>query len=118
MDKAIAIFDYVRDEIPYSYYYNTKYGAVGTLHSRIGNCVDQSHLSIALYRAAGLPARYVHGVCKFSDGDEGGHVWVQVLIGDTWVVSDSINRRNSLGEVVNWNNYDYELNGYYSSLSF
>ena len=118
LDKATAIFEYVRDGISYSYYYDTYYGAVGTLHSRQGNCVDQAHLSIALYRAAGLPARYVHGTCQFSDGDFIGHVWSQVLIGDTWLVSDTINARNSLGNVVNWNNYNYELHGYYSSLPF
>lgn len=118
LDKAIAIYNYVRDEIAYSYYYDTYYGAVGTLHAKRGNCVDQSHLSIALYRAAGLPARYVHGNCLFSDGDYGGHVWSQVLVEDVWIVSDTINRRNSLGQVVNWNNYNYRLNGYYSSLSF
>lgn len=118
LDKAIAIFDYVRDAISYSYYYDTYYGAVGTLHAKRGNCVDQSHLSIALYRAAGFPARYVHGSCVFRDGDSGGHVWTQVLVGDTWIVSDSINVRNSLGEVTNWNNNNYQLKGYYSSLSF
>ena len=117
-DKASAIFAYVRDKIPYSYYYDTYYGAVGTLHAKKGNCVDQAHLSIALYRAAGLPARYVHGTCHFNDGDIVGHVWSQVLIGDTWYVSDSINARNSVGKVVNWNNYNYELHGYYSSLPF
>ena len=118
LDKAYAIFDYVRDEISYSYYYDTKYGAVRTLHAKVGNCVDQSHLSIALYRAAGLPARYVHGSCVFNSGTTYGHVWSQVLIGDTWVVSDTINSANSLGNVVNWKNNNYELHGYYYSLPF
>ncbi len=116
-DKARAIFNYVRDEISYSYYYDTYYGAVGTLHAGKGNCVDQAHLVIALYRASGLPARYVHGVCDFG-GEFTGHVWSQVLIGDTWIVGDTINSRNSLGEVVNWNNYNYRLHGYYASLTF
>lgn len=118
LDKAIAIFEYVKYQISYSYYYDTYYGALGTLHAKTGNCVDQAHLSIALYRAAGLPARYVHGRCVFSDGDVSGHVWSQVLIGDTWVVSDTINTRNSLGEVVNWNNYNYVLKGLYSAIYF
>ena len=80
--------------------------------------MDQAHLSIALYRAAGLPARYVHGTCVFSSGSTYGHVWAQVLIGDTWIVSDSTSTRNSFDNVVNWNNYNYSLNGYYSSISF
>ena len=117
-DKATAIFEYVRNKISYSYYYDTYYGAVGTLHAEEGNCVDQAHLSIALYRAIGLPARYVHGTCQFNSGNFIGHVWAQVLIGDTWFVSDSINTRNTLGNVVNWNNNNYEFHGFYSSLPF
>lgn len=118
LDKACAIFNYVRDAISYSYYYDTKYGAVRTLHAETGNCVDQTHLSIALYRAAGLPARYVHGSCVFNSGNTYGHVWSQVLIGDIWVVSDTIGSYNSLGNVVNWKNNNYVLHGYYSSLPF
>lgn len=118
LDKAIAIYNYVRDSISYSFYYDTHYGAVGTLNAKTGNCVDQSHLSIALYRAAGIPARYVHGTCSFSSGGVYGHVWSQVLIGDTWVVSDTTSTRNSFDNVVNWNNYNYSLKGYYSSISF
>ena len=117
-DKAVAIYNYVRDEISYSFYYDTRYGAVGTLNAGTGNCVDQAHLSVALYRAAGLPARYVHGTCVFSSGSTYGHVWAQVLLGDTWVVSDSTSTRNSFGVVVNWNNYNYNLNGYYADLGF
>ncbi len=117
MDKARAIYNYVRDGISYSYYYDTKKGAVATMNSGSGNCVDQSHLVIALYRASGLPARYVHGVCTFGD-ERIGHVWSQVLVGDMWIVSDPINVRNSLGRVVNWNNYDYTFKSYYASLPF
>ena len=116
-EKAAAIYNYVRDEISYSFYYDTHYGSVGTLSAGRGNCVDQAHLLIALYRAAGLPARYVHGTCTFSSGTY-GHVWAQVLIGDTWIVSDPTSYRNSFDNVVNWNNYNYALKGYYSSISF
>lgn len=115
--KARAIYNYVRDEITYSFYYDTRYGAVGTLNAKNGNCVDQSHLLIAMYRTAGLAARYVHGTCTFSSGTY-GHVWVQVLIGDTWTVSDPTSVRNSFGNVVNWNNNYYQLKGYYSSIAF
>ena len=117
VDKARAIYNYVRDQISYSFYYDTRYGALGTLHARTGNCVDQAHLVIALYRAAGLPARYGHGTCTFNSGTY-GHVWAQVLIGDTWVVSDPTSTRNSFGKVVNWNNYNYYLKGYYPSIGF
>ena len=116
--KARAIYNYVRDAVSYSFYYDTRYGAVGTLNAKTGNCVDQAHLVIAMYRTAGLAARYVHGTCVFSSGSTYGHVWSQVLIGDTWIVSDATSVRNSFGNVVNWNNYNYALHGYYSGIEF
>ena len=117
--KAKAIYNYVRDYVSYSFYYNTKYGAVGTLTAKTGNCVDQAHLLIAMYRTAGLAARYVHGTCYFtSSGSTYGHVWAQVLIGDTWIVSDPTSSRNSFGNVVNWNNNNYALKGYFASIAF
>ena len=116
--KANAIYNYVRDSISYSFYYDTKYGAVGTLNAKTGNCVDHSHLLAAMFRTAGLATRYVHGTCTFSSGSTYGHVWTQVLIGDTWTVADATSSRNSLGSVVNWNTNSYTLKGYYSSISF
>ena len=117
-EKADAIYTYVRDTLYYSFYYNTRYGAVGTLKAKTGNCVDHSHLLVAMFRNAGLAARYVHGTCTFSSGSNYGHVWTQVLIGDTWTVADATSSRNSLGKVVNWNSNSYKLNGYYASISF
>lgn len=108
-EKATAIYNWMSKNIDYSFYYNSKKGATGTLSSKSGNCVDQAHLSVALYRAAGLAARYVHGECTFSSGSVYGHVWVQVLIDDTWTVSDTTSSRNSLGVVNNWNPYTYKL---------
>ncbi len=117
-DKAVAIFNYVRDYISYSFYYDTKYGAVGPLNSGRGNCVDHSHLLVAMFRTAGLAARYVHGTCKFSSGSTYGHVWTQVLIGDTWICADATSTRNSLGEIANWNTNSFSLSGIYASLPF
>ena len=107
-DKATAIFNYVRDDISYSYYSNSVRGASGTLSAGKGNCVDQASLVIALCRAAGLAARYCHGQgCTFSSGLVTGHVWAQILIGDTWYSADATSVRNSLGHVVNWNVYSF-----------
>ena len=116
--KANAIFNYVRDTISYSFYYDTKYGAVGTLNSKKGNCVDHSHLLVAMFRTADIPARYVHGTCKFTSGSTYGHVWVQVLINGKWTIADATSSRNSLGTVKNWNTGSFTLRGIYSSISF
>ena len=118
VDKAKAIFNYVRDTLGYSYYYNSKYGASGTLKHKKGNCVDHSNLLVAMYRTAGFHARYVHGRCKFSDGDVTGHVWTQVKIGKKWVVGDATSYRNSLGKVKNWNTKHYTLHSKYASIPF
>lgn len=117
-DKAKAIFNYVRDTLSYSFYYNTKYGASGTLSAKRGNCVDHTHLLVAMFRTADLPARYVHGKCTFSSGGVYGHVWAQVLIGDTWVCADATSSRNSLGKISNWNTKSFTLNSRYVSLPF
>ena len=117
-EKAVAIYNYVRDTVSYSFYYNTKYGATGTLSHQTGNCVDHSHLLVAMFRPADLPARYVHGTCKFSSGSTYGHVWAQVLIGNTWTVADATSSRNSIGSIVNWNTKSFTLKGIYTGISF
>jgi len=115
--KAVAIFNWVRDNIGYSFYYNTKYGAVGTLKAKTGNCVDTTHLLIALERAAGIPARYVHGYCKFSSGSWYGHVWAEIYVGGKWYSADAISYRNSFGVIKNWNTATATIYGRYASLS-
>jgi hypothetical protein len=117
-DKATKLFNWVRDNIDYSFYYDTKNGALGTLNTRTANCVDTSHLLVALSRASGIPARYVHGVCKFSSGTWYGHVWTQLYVGGTWYNADAISYRNSLGAINNWDTTSYTLKGIYSELPF
>ncbi len=118
--KATAIFNYVRDTISYSFYYDTKYGAAKTLSAKTGNCVDHSHLLVAMFRTAGLASRYVHGTCKFSSGSTYGHVWTQVLIDGKWYVADATSSKNSIGKISNWNTKSFSLKGggITSSISF
>lgn len=118
VDKAKAIFNYVRDNLAYKYYYNTRHGAKNTLKYKQGNCVDHSHLLVAMFRTAGLHARYVHGTCKFSSGNTYGHVWAQVLVDKHWVCADATSYDNSLGKIVNWNVKSYSLHNKYASLPF
>ena len=116
--KGTKIFNWVRDNLGYSFYYNTRYGAVGTLNAMTGNCVDTSHLLIALARAAGIPARYVHGECTFSSGTVYGHVWAQLYINGKWYDADGISIRNSLGIINNWDKNKSTIEGTYSELPF
>ncbi|NYB52226.1 MAG: hypothetical protein HVN35_06690 [Methanobacteriaceae archaeon] len=116
-DKATRIFNWVRDNLEYSYYYDSQKGAVNALLSRSANCCDHSHLIVALSRAVGLPARYVHGVCTFSSGTY-GHVWAQIYANGQWYNADATSYRNELGVIRNWNTNSWTYKGTYAELPF
>jgi len=116
-EKAKAIFNWVRDSISYSFYYNTRYGATGTLQYRSANCCDHAHLVVALARAAGIPARYKHGICTFSSGTY-GHVWAELYVDGKWYSADATSSRNSLGVINSWNTATATILGTYASLPF
>jgi hypothetical protein len=118
-EVADNIFTWVRDNINYSFYYNTKYGAVGTLNKGAGNCVDTAHLMIALARAVGIPARYVHGTCHFTtSGQWYGHVFAQFYINGKWYNADGTSYRNTLGTIKNWDTSSWILKQRYAELPF
>lgn len=117
-DKAVKIFNWVRDNITYTFYYNTKYGANGTLDNKTGNCVDHSHLLVALARSAGIPSRYLHADCTFNGGSLYGHVWVQLLINNRWYDADTISTENVLGVINNWDEETATMKGSYIELPF
>ncbi|MCW4227225.1 MAG: transglutaminase family protein, partial [Candidatus Thiodiazotropha taylori] len=60
----IRIYEYVHNNIRTEWYSGGMKGAIGTLRQKSGNDVDQASLLIALYRASGVAARYVHGVVE------------------------------------------------------
>ena len=114
----LLLIKLLKDYIDYSFYYDTKHGAVGTLEVGSGNCVDQAHLLVAMLRTADIPARYVHGTCTFSSGSTYGHVWAQVLIDGQWTVADATSSKNSLGKVANWNTKTFSLIEITNEISF
>jgi transglutaminase-like putative cysteine protease len=114
-NKAVLIFNWVNYHIGYSFYYNTKYGAVGTLNKKTANCCDTTNLLIALERAIGIPARYVHAKAKFTSGVF-GHVWAQVYVNGKWYTADATSTRNTFGVVKNWSSAT--ILGTYASLPF
>lgn len=117
--KALAIYNYVRDEIDYSYYANSKHGAAGTLSAGSGNCVDQASLVVALCRASGIHARYSHAKgCTFSSGLVTGHVWAQILVDGVWYSADATSSRNQLGNIKNWNTNSYSNLNKYAAIPF
>ncbi len=114
---AVRVFDWVRDYIGYSFYYDTKYGAAGTLAHMTGNCCDTANLLVALARDDGITARYVHGYCDFNSGWY-GHVWAQLYVNGKWYTADATSYANSLGVVKNWNTATATIEGIYNTLPF
>ncbi|MGC9516652.1 MAG: transglutaminase domain-containing protein [Methanomicrobiales archaeon] len=99
-EKADKIFRWVRDNISYTFYYNTKYGATGMLKTRDGNCIDHTHLMIAMARSVGIPARYAHAQCEFTSMTV-GHVWAELYANGAWYTADATSSRNNLGVMQN-----------------
>jgi len=116
---AANILNWVRDNIVYSFYYNTKYGASGTLKLLKGNCADTAHLVVALARVSGFSARYKHGTCFFVVSKHWyGHVWAQIFVNNKWYSADATGYKNSLGVIKNWDTSTYTLHGTYTTLPF
>ncbi len=97
-----SILNFVADNIKYSYN-PEKYDAHYTLANRSGNCQNFAHISMALLRAAGIPARIVGGISLKEqwkvpiDAEnsvvqgmgQGGHAWMEVYFPDLgWLSYD------------------------------
>lgn len=114
-DKAKALFEYSRDEWEWIDYSNTSRGSVKTIENKGGNCCDLSHALIAMTRAAGIPARYMHGQCQFSSSVI-GHVFVEMYVDGKWYICDPSNNSNGFG-THNWTHMA-TFNGRYKTLPF
>ena len=120
LEKATAIYNYVRDNLDYEYYPNSRKGASKTLSTKSGNCCDHSNLIVALCRASNIPARYAHAQgCRFvRSGHVEGHVWAQVYVGGRWYSADGTSYRNRLGHVNNWDTKSYSRLHIYRNIPF
>ena len=65
-NNPVAINNWVRNQIRFAPGFGAMQGAAATLKARRGNDVDTASLLIALYRAAGIPARYAYGTIEVS----------------------------------------------------
>lgn len=57
---------------------------------RQGVCQDFAHVSVALARLAGVPARYA---CGFMEGEGASHAWAELFINGRWLAIDPTNNR-------------------------
>ena len=104
--KAMAIHDWVCDNIYYNYdeyYMRTPYGdfsALGVLKSRTGVCEGYANITAALMRAAGIPAKLIGGYALGLSTNEIwpadirsnmaiNHVWNEVYVDGRWIILDT-----------------------------
>lgn len=63
-NNPVEIYQWVRNHIEFIPTYGSIQGSQLTLANQRGNAFDTSSLLIALYRAAGIPARYAYGTVQ------------------------------------------------------
>jgi transglutaminase-like putative cysteine protease len=99
--SAVRIFDWVRDEVKYSFdFWNVK--ASETMRKMSGMCANKANLQIAMLRAAGIPAGY--GLLRIrkeairtiandeiysKSSDVIIHVYCRVLLNGQWISADA-----------------------------
>lgn len=101
-EAVSAITNHVTDAIKYTFN-PPKYDALYTLETKSGNCQNFAHLSIALLRSVGIPARIVGGITlkdiwkvpidnknSIVQGmGQGGHAWMEIYFPDLgWLPYD------------------------------
>ncbi len=101
-EAATAILNYVVDNVKYTYN-PPQYDTIFTLATKTGNCTNIAHLSIALLRASGIPARIVGGTSLNKQWKmpidnykslvqtmgQGGHAWIEIFFPDLgWLSYD------------------------------
>lgn len=120
LEKATAIFNYVRDNLDYEYYADSRKGASKTLKTKAGNCCDHANLIVSLCRASNIPARYAHAQgCRFKiSGRVEGHVWAQIYVGGKWYSADGTSYKNRIGHVNNWDTRSYNRVHIYRNIPF
>ena len=104
---AKNIYYYVRKNIKYEDYSNTRKGAHKTLMEGKGNCCDQAHLLVALLRTAQIPTYYAHGK---------NHWWAVPCI-DRQYHCDPTNRNHNFGNPSNNHEGDHSRYSLHNSLN-
>lgn len=94
--KAEALYNYSRDEWEWVSNDSSVRGAAKTIEDKQGNCCDLAHGLLAMSRAAGIPARYVHAQCQYATR-VAGHVYVEMYVDGKWHIGDASNNKNKFG---------------------
>lgn len=67
LGTPLAVYNYLKNNIGYEFYYGSRKGAAGTLDAMGGNDLDQASLLIAMLRHLGMEAEYVRGTIYLTE---------------------------------------------------
>jgi len=92
VDAVLAVSEWVHDKLTYQRGTTGVHSsAVDAWHAREGVCQDYAHLTLALLRAIGIPARYVSGYLHTNPNASIGeavsgesHAWIEAWTGGWW----------------------------------
>ena len=88
---ARVLMEAVADKVHYQPGSTTVTDSAGDVMVRgEGVCQDQTHVAVALCRAAGIPARYVSGYLLDDDPGASSHAWVELWLQaeNAWLACD------------------------------
>ena len=102
MDAALAVEEFVSGYIENKNLSVGYASALEVLKSRQGDCTEHALLSVALCRAAGIPARVATGLVYAENfigqmNIFGGHAWTEVYIGGKWTGIDAAMKGSGRG---------------------
>ena len=83
------MLNWVQKNKKYGYYCNTRYCALKSLSVKKINCVDSTHLTVALLRAANIPAKY-----NAKSINSTGHCWPLAYFGGKWNVGEATDHKD------------------------
>lgn len=110
-DKANLklIFNWVKGHVGYHYHYNTRHSISSTIKNGKANCCEHGALMVALARAAGIKAQFVHGH---------NHVWSRHYVNGGWITIDTSSSRGGWGRHLHSSSYGGPPYSYHNTLTF
>lgn len=98
--KAYAIYTWLVNTSPYSFYYGNQRSVSSILQGGGGNCMDHAETFYQLCTAANVKCAYVQGNVTFRNGTySGGHAWNLVEYNGKMVQVDTGRRMTKFGSM-------------------
>ena len=67
LGTAVAVYDFVKNNVDTQFYKNSRKGATATFEQLRGNDIDTASLTVAMFRYLNYPSRYVSGRVQYNE---------------------------------------------------